>query len=329
MGMSVEAVSGLLAFTTSLLALAAPVPADVGVPGTVDGTATGVSNGEAGHGVVELRFQAIETDGSFGEHGDIVVPFTSTKGQYVLLDYHYAVDDHWRLFLGLPYVQKRFHGGRGHDPSLISPPVDGEYVDDGEYHGGFQDLRVGASYYLHGQLWELAPFARIEYPTHSYPHYASAAIGQNVWRFELGADYVRHLPFTHLYYGVGYSYTVVEETLGVNVNYSRLPLQLGYFFSPRWGAEIFAEGRYGKGRDGEDYPCAVLAPNGSCLRPVLDSTWYQHDRQLKHNYAISGIRVSYVFTERHAVSLSTWRMVWGRSVHHLENALEVSLSQRF
>jgi hypothetical protein len=291
---------------------------------------TDTADAEAGRGFVSLSFQAFKTSGSFGHDGDVVVPFTSTDAQFALIDFNYAVDDRWRLYVGVPYIMKRFEGGRGHDPALISPPVpDAEYVDDGDYHGGFQDWRVGASYFVHGQLWQLVPFAQLEIPSRDYPHYASAAIGQNVMRFELGLNYSRQLAFTHLRYDVGYSYTFVEETLGVNVNYNRVPVSLGYFFTPRFEARVFAEAKYGKGRDAEDYACAVRAPNGQCLRPVLDATWYQHDRQLKHNYVIAGIGVSYALTARQALSLSTWEMVWGRSVHKLEHAAQLTMSQRF
>jgi hypothetical protein len=281
-------------------------------------------------GVVSFGLQTVRTDSAFSESGGLVLPSSSSEAWVSILEFEYALSEQWSLYLGVPYIRKKFTGFPPHNPALLDPPQpDAEFIDDGDTHGGLQDWRAAITYRKSGRNWQLAPFVRLEVPSRDYPHFGSAAIGQNLVRGEIGVDFSQQVAFTNFYYGAGYSYTIVEETLGVNVNYNRVPLRAGYFFNPRWSAELFAEGKLGKGRDAADYGCGAYRPDGSCIHPVFDENWYQHDRQLRHDYVTMGVGSTYWFNDATAISLSTWKMVWGRTINRLDLAADLTISRRF
>jgi hypothetical protein len=286
--------------------------------------------GRGGRGTVSVSLQAIGTSGAFLASGETTLPDSSSNGYAALLEVDYALDERWSLYVALPYVTKRFTGFPPHDPALLETPhPEARYIDDAEYHGGLQDWRLGLSYRLGGARWEASPFVRAELPSRDYPHFGSAAIGQNLWRVELGARFAHQLEFSNFYYGAGYSYTLVEETLGVNVDYHRVPVRVGYFLSPRFSVEVFGEGKIGNGRDGDDYECGRVGASGQCLFPRQDEWWYQHDRQLRHDYANVGLATTFALNDAYAVSLSSWEMVWGRSLNRLDYAVNVTVSRSF
>jgi hypothetical protein len=284
---------------------------------------------EPGRGQVSLSLQTLSTSGAYTGSGGSTLPESSSEGYSALLEIEYLLGERWSLYLGLPYINKRFTGFPPHNPAFLETPhPEAEFIDDGEYHGGLQDLRLGVAYHTGGPRWEIAPFVRVELPTRDYPHFGSSAIGQNLWRAELGADFAHQLEFSNFYYGVGYSYTFVEQTLGVNVDYHRIPVRLGYFVNPRLSVELFGEGKLGNGTDGQDY-CGAFGPTGQCVLLRQDESWYQHDRQIRHNYATVGVSTSYAIGRNHSVSLATWQMVWGQSINRLDYAANVGISQKF
>ena len=284
---------------------------------------------QRGRSTVALSLQAISTSGAFLASGETTLPDSASNGYIALLEVDYALNERWSVYVGIPIVTKRFTGSPPHNPAFLNPAQpEAQFIDDGSYHGGLQDWGLGLSYGIAGDRWHAEPFVRAGLPSHDYPHFGSAAIGQNLWRVEVGANLSHQLEFSNLYYGAGYSYTFVEETLGVNVDYHRVPLRLGYFLSPRLSFEVFAEGKVGNGNDGNDY-CTLFGPAGQCLRLRQDEWWYQHDRQLRHDYANVGLAATFALNDVYWVSLSTWEMVWGRSLNRLDYALNLTIARRF
>lgn len=174
------------------------------------------------------------------------------------------------------------------------------------------------SYHTQWRRFQVEPQVTLELPTHNYTFFSNAAIGQDLWKLDLALDFSRQIEASNLYYTFGYSYVVIQQTLGKNVNKNHLRGSMGYFFTPQLSARVFANGSYGKGHDSSD-------PLGN---PTSEE-WYHHDQTARHNYAIAGIGATYQLNDAYSLSLSAATMVWGRTVDDLKHVYEIELSRSF
>lgn len=287
-----------------------PVHADDFLPGG--------ENSVAGTGSVMVAFQTIDVNKFDNGIQEVDIGRVSTQSLYVELDY--ALTDRWTIKAGLPYIRKKYNGPGRHDPlTLVPPRPDVPFIDDGSYNDAFQDFLIGVSYHWLDQPLIVVPFVNVFLPSHSYPHFGHAAVGQNVWKTEVGADLTKIMPFSDWYYRLNVAYTFVEETLDVNVNHYRLLGEAGYFFRPEFSANVFLQYKKGKGDSAQEFP----PPNRTGER------WYQHDRTTRHSYLNAGAGADWYFADRYQLSATAFTMLWGDSVHVVDLATNVSITRYF
>lgn len=273
---------------------------------------------EKGHGSVSLTLQMIEVDKFNTSVTDVDIGSVSTRSAYLELEY--ALAERWTMTLGVPYIKKRYDGPARHDPlKLVPPRPEVPFLDDGRYHGDFQDFVIGARYLLDTQPLVLEPYAIAFVPTNDYPHFAQAAVGQNLWKLEMGLEATHYLPFSDWYYRLAGSYTIVEETLGVNVNHFRLRGELGYFLGPTVSVHAFFHGKNGRGDDATAFP----PPSRT------DERWYQHDRTSRHAFLNVGVGGDWLFSENYQLSASAFTTVWGETVHLVDWAGSLGITRYF
>ena len=293
------------------LALALPAFADNELLSPDDGHT-------AGSGSISLAYQNIVVNQFNTSVSDVDIGEVQTHVMY--LEFDYALTDRWRISAGVPYIKKRYIGAGVHDPLTLEPPrPEVPFVDDGDYHANFQDFLLGVSY-----LWMLdpvivEPFARVAIPTHDYPHFANAAVGQNLWKVEIGVDLTKLMPFSDWYFRAETSYTFVEETLGVSVNHFRFNGEAGYFFSNAFSAKLFVLAKHGKGNDATAFPPSMRT----------DEAWYQHDRTTRHSFVNLGVGANWFFHENYQLSGSVLTTVWGQSVHLVDVAWGMEITRYF
>lgn len=155
--------------------------------------------------------------------------------QNVVADLSYSVTDRLSLRASLPYVLGKYTGSQPH----LLP------IDDGTYHGTFQDFRFEARYNAVRGPIVLTPFVGAVLPTHRYEHYAHSAPGSALRQILVGTGFGRRLdPFLPDGYFQGrYSYTFVERLENVvhnTNNRSNMTLEIGYFVKP--SISVFAMG---------------------------------------------------------------------------------------
>jgi hypothetical protein len=294
-----------------------------------DAIAPGATDLATGHrGAVSIGYQLVKVggfilrDGSNNLAGDL-------EGHTALFELDWLLNDRMELHLGLPYIKRQWVGRRAHNPTLCQPGQasgcltvphpEAEFIDDGLFHGNWQDWSVGLTYHTEADSFQIEPFVQVQVPSHDYAHFGQSATGPNVWRLEIGADVAKQLAFSNLYYRVGYSYELWEKTLGIDPSKNKARVELGYFLSPRWAVRGLAFGQYGKGR----YETEL--PPGDRTSEV----WYQHDRFLRHNHAHAGAGAAFTFWEAYSVSLDVITMVWGQSVLRTDYAATLTLSRSF
>jgi hypothetical protein len=273
---------------------------------------------EAGHGYVSLALQAIRVSQFNNGQRDVDIGSLKTGSAYV--DFEYAVSSRWTVKLGLPYIRKSYNGPARHDPLTLDPPrPEVAYLDDGHYHGSLQDFLVGARYLLSGGPFIVEPFVYALVPSHGYPHFAQAAVGQNLSKVEMGVEATHFFPFSDWYCQGSVSYTVAEETLGVSINHFRLNGELGYFFAANFSVHAFFNGKHGRGDDGTQFPPSQRS----------DERWYQHDRTSRHDYLNVGVGADWYFNDRYQLFGSVLSSVWGKTVHLVDWAGTVGMTRYF
>jgi hypothetical protein len=268
-----------------------------------------------GHGSVSLSFQMLEVSEFNNGLQDVDIGEVSTRSVYFELEH--ALSERWQIRLGLPYIKKKYQGPAPHDPTILVPPRNtAPFVDDGHYHSNWQDLSIGLEYLLDTEPAVLQPYVLAFIPTHDYPHFAQAAVGQNLWKVEVGMELTWLPPFSYWFYHLDGGYVVVEETLATSVNHFRLHGEVGYFLRPDLSMSAFFMGKKGRGYNG-DYPDRTT------------EDWYQHDRRGHHNILNAGFSTDWYFAERYQLTAATFTTVWGDEVHKLDWGLSVGITRYY
>lgn len=275
-----------------------------------------------GSGQIVVTYQFNATDGFESDIG--ALPIGSIDTQVLNLELQYALTDRLTVIAGIPYVAKRYNNGPlPHDPLLLDPPRPYiENVDDGSWNSELQDFNIGAKYRLKEGPFSVTPFAYLGVPSHDYPFYGNAAVGQQLTRLQIGSSIMWYPGLSNAYYSADIGYVFVEETLGVSVNYWNIRAEAGYQFGPRITGRLFGLLKKGSG-------LAVPTDYPGFPDQLTDELWYQHDRMLKHNYLNIGIGLDWALNDRYSISSNYMEMVWKDQVNILEYAFTVSLARTF
>ena len=270
-----------------------------------------------GNGSVSLSYQYIKAD-KFQNGADLVDMATVTT-QSLYLEFEYAFAERWRMQLGVPYVWKK-NLSTVHNPlALVPPRPEVPFLDDGTWNNDFQDFYGSLHYLWIDQPVRLEPFVRVFIPSHDYPHFGNAAIGQNLWKVEVGMELTHYPLFSDWYYRLEAAYGFVEQTLDVNVNFIRGGGEVGYFLTPTFAVNAFFLGKKGRGNNAQMFPPPTRTTEA----------WYQHDRTLQHSSLNLGVGTDWFVGENYQVFASVFGTVWGESVHWVDFAVTTGLSRYF
>ena len=286
-----------------------------------DSVAVAVADSRQGTGRLSILYQFNTTDGFESSIGKLPIGIIDTR--VLNFELEYFLTDRLMVTVGLPYASKRYDGTFPHDPLTLDPPrPQVENVDLGDWNSGFQDFYLGAKYLLKDDRFSVAPFANLGVPSHEYPFFGNAAIGQQLTRLELGTSLLWYPGLSDAYYSADIGYVFVEKTLGVSVNYLNLLLEAGYRFSEKVTGKVFGRLKKGSG---------LTVPEGFPGFPtdLTDENWYQHDRTLKHNFANVGAGIDWIINDRYIVSANYMTMVWEDQVNILDYAVTFSVSRSF
>lgn len=275
-----------------------------------------------GSGQIVLTYQFNTTDGFESDIGEL--PIGSIDTHVINFELQYALTDRLTVIAGVPYVRKRYNNGPlPHDPLLLDPPRPHiENVDLGDWNSDFQDFNIGAKYRVREGAFSVEPFVYLGVPSHEYPFYGNAAIGQQLTRLQVGSSLMWYPGLSNAYYSADIGYVFVEKTLGVSVNYWNIRAEAGYQFGPRITGRLFGLLKNGSGLSvPTDFP--------GFPGQLTDELWYQHDRMLKHNYMNIGIGLDWVLNDQYSVSSNYMTMIWEDQVNILEYAFTLSIARAF
>ncbi len=228
----------------------------------------------------------------------------------------YGLSDRLAVSVALPYILTKYYGTPGQNffPHTIS-------VDDGGYHGTFQDYKFSLDYQaLRGPV-AVAPFFAAVIPSHSYTYFAHSAVGRDLREYLVGSSFGSRLDrlLPGSYAELTYSYAFVERVLGVHHDRSNAFLELGYFLTPSLSVRGIGTGFYTHG--GLVFQAADQLPPPDV---------FLHHDQIDHESGISvGGGLSYVLTGSTEVYAAYLTQVQGRGGHKIKDSFSLGVSYSF
>ncbi len=310
--------SGSAAYVTPVGAQTGPVSARP-IDQTLDETAKG-------HGSVSIGYQNTYVNGMFLPVPGGEAPIGTVRIQSVTFDLNYFFADRWSAELGIPYVEAVYHGPGPHCITQSPPECAGQvvpsqqhpesqFLDDGNYHGTWQDWTLGVAYHANLNDYLLTPSVTAYLPSHHYTFFANAAVGQDLRKLELAFELAHQFELTNVYCRVRAGRVFAEKTLGQSIDHNTVDLELGYFLNETWTVKAFGVGKKGNGYTG----------------PYDQSTelWYHHDQRAEHNYANLGAGVDYHISDKYTLSTTLQKLVWGQFVYDFKYSLDVHLTREF
>jgi len=254
----------------------------------------------------------------------------TTDTHVFLLSGVWSLNEKWKIYGSIPYVQKRLIDQTGlgtHSPQVdfveYTPP-DLRMVDDGEYHGGFQDIFAGVQYLaIDGPAFSLSPFVSYGVPMTDYPIYGSAIIGRGLNELHVGVSMELTPYFSDWYFQADIAYVFSEKVLGYDLNYWNLYFSASYYVTPRLAPRVFLTSR--------NAPNALRYPED--FEPWLEVSdneyGWRHDQTLKHNYINAGIGFDYILSDHYEISGTYYRTIEAESLFETDYGFTIALMYNF
>jgi len=294
---------------------------------SVDTTLKPESEFDAGHGSFSIEYSH-----PF-DHGDYQGPAGVDSGQVqfqtVTLGSSYFVADNWEVRASIPFSRAKAGGMQQHPKLPLQCNADMTvcavtFVDNGNYHSTWADWDIGVTYHtIVGHNYYLKPSFDVYVPSHNYPFYGSAVVGQRETRYGIGIGLEHQFDFSNFYYTAEYQYVIKPRTLGIDSNYNDFAFDLGYFINPRLGLRLITDIKFGHGLTDADIGAAA-AQDGP------DSPVFRlHDKFRLQNHANVGVGVDYSLNDRYSLAFSTLTSVWGQSNARLAYGIDLKLTRSF
>jgi hypothetical protein len=143
----------------------------------------------------------------------------------------YGITDRLAISADIPFIASKFNLAPGLTPNahdLIAR------IDDGHYHGTFQDFHARIQYNAVRGAIMVTPFFEVTIPTHHYETFGHSAAGKYLREAHVGTDIGRLLNpiFPRAYFDLRYSYAFVQDLEDMNLDRHNVDLEVGYFLKP-------------------------------------------------------------------------------------------------
>jgi hypothetical protein len=280
----------------------------------------------AGDVTVSASFQSVSTSGQLNSSGVELFP-DSTDSQASIWHVEYGLTDRIAVHAALPLMMVRYEGPNPHPVGRDLQPSD---IDDGSYHGSFQDFYFGARYgVVQTPHFALAPFVEVVIPSHHYESLGQAVVGRDLRVLLVGAAVGGFLDdvLPGLHFQTRVSYAIAQDVLDIQTNRSGIDSALGYFVTPRVAVQFIETFNYI--HDGMDFIGPDATPvltNGAT--PTLEH-YLNHDRLIRSRVLSLGGGLTYALNDSLSVFASATTMAWGRNVQRPVRALTAGMSWSF
>jgi hypothetical protein len=226
------------------------------------------------------------------------------------LSMEHSVTDKLAISLGIPYVAAKFSRNNGPNATLSCPTCPG--LDDGKYHGTWQDFTVGARYNVLMQPVVVTPLIALRLPSHSYATAFEAAPGRHLTEVQTGiaAGRVFATSGEPVFLAAQYTYTFVQKLLGVSTNRSNADFTVGRVLGTMFSVRGFVDWQRTHGGLTSDF---VLNFDNKVIDPAL---YRVHNGLIRDNYWRAGIGAGYALTMKDNLYASIATVLGGTDTHY-------------
>jgi hypothetical protein len=242
------------------------------------------------------------------------------RSNILSIDLDYGVTRRLAVHVGLPLSTEKYTGISPHKLPQV------EFIDDGTYHGGFQDFRFGARYNLvRGGPVVITPFVEGVVPSRDYVTFAHSAVGRGVRELLVGTNVgwqggESFLPNAFLQTRINYSF--VERVLNESHNRTNIDAEVGYFVTPRLA--VSAIGSYEIHHGGLDWDSSKPINDQWTSEELLN-----HDALMRADQFDVGGGVAFLVNKSTSVYANYLTMAWGINGHALNSGVIVGVNVRF
>jgi len=267
----------------------------------------------AGEGSVGVFHQFVHSDNHLDFEGQGTTALGTEWFHSLSLDGSYGLRDRIAVDGTVVWLATKWSGGPN--------PIPHGPLDNGLYHGSFQDARIVLRYQAAVRPLAVAPFVAFVTPTHSYETRGHSAFGRHLKELQLGVAAGREvrLRARPVFVHATASYSFSEAVAGYDLDLDHINGDFALSVPLVSGVSITGLGSWQMMRDGLNLPL-----------PDQDREEFgqDHDRLARASFLNTGLRVSIAVTDRLDLTVSGVVTAVGRNVHAVR-AVTTGMSWNF
>jgi hypothetical protein len=186
-----------------------------------------------GEGTVSLTYQNYDVAGHYDARGR-KNNNGGTQSHVAVAEVDYGITDTIGVTVNLPFIASKYTG----PPVYFVGGVETHPgpLDDGTYHGAFQDLRVEVRRLFWAGPIPVAPFIGASFPTHDYETVGEAVPGRHRRDLQLGANIEVNLDrlLAGAYVHGRYGYATAQRIEGFAFTRSNVDAEIGFSITSRF-----------------------------------------------------------------------------------------------
>lgn len=267
-----------------------------------------------GDGTVSVTYQNYYVVGHYDAKGRRNTN-GATHARALLTDVDVGITDNWALTVSLPFIATKYTGPDEYFVGGI--PTHPGPLDDRQYHGTVQDMRVEVRRAFEAGPVAVAPLVGVVLPTHGYETHGEAVAGRHRKELQIGAsagaDLNRLLPRTYVH--GRYALNTAERLQGFSSVKSTVDVEGGVDASSRITFLGLASWQ--------------IKHRGPTVPELAQVDWLGHDRFIVASYCNLGGGATFALTgttELHVVWIAT---VAGKGGAHQARMLALGLAWSF
>lgn len=229
-----------------------------------------------GEGTVSVTYQNYDVAGHYDARGR-KNNNGGTRSHVAVAEVDYGITDTLGVTVSLPFVASKYTG----PPVYFVGGVETRPgpLDDGTYHGAFQDLRMEARRLFWAGTIPIAPFIGATIPTHEYETVGEAVPGRHRRDLQIGANIGVNLDrvLAGAYVHGRYAYATAQRIEGFAFTRSNIDVEVGV----PTGSRFVLRGLAGW----------QIRHQGPSVRDLIVD-WEHHDRFIAPSYTNLGVGTS-------------------------------------